>query len=338
MTTKIAISGFGRIGRLVFRLLESEKVGDLELAAINTGSAPPSYMVYQLKHDSTFGRYPGKLESDEEGIISDGKRIPVFHERDAADLPWKKLGIDIVLECSGFYTEKDMAMKHIQAGAKHVLISAPGKGGMKTVVFGVNEGILDGTEEVFSAGSCTTNCLAPMVKVLNDKFGIVVAQMTTVHAYTGTQSLMDQTDKKKNYRRGRAAAVNIVPTTTGAAKAIVEVIPEVGGKLSSAALRVPVIDGSLTTLYSILEKPVSAEEVNAAMKEAESPSFGYNEEEIVSSDVIGSSQGSLFDATMTSVAEAGNFQMVKTSAWYDNEMGYTHQLLRTLAYFSTIMK
>lgn len=338
MTTKIAISGFGRIGRLAFRIMESSNVGDLELVAINTGSAPPSYMVYQLKHDSTFGRYQGKLDYDEEGIFSEGKHIPVYHEKDAADLPWKKLGIDIVLECSGFYTEKDRAMKHIEAGAKHVLISAPGKGEMKTIVYGVNEDILDGSEKVISAASCTTNCLAPMVKVLNDKFGIVLSQMTTVHAYTGSQNLMDQTHKKRNYRRGRAAAMNTVPTTTGAAKAIVNVIPEMEGRMKASALRVPVIDGSLTTLYSVLKKPTTVEEVNAAMKEAESDSFGYNTEEIVSSDVIGTSQGSIFDATMTSIAEAGDLQIVKTSAWYDNEMGYTYQLLRTLVYFSKLSK
>lgn len=337
MSKKIAINGFGRIGRLVFRLITAKKTSDLEIVAINTGSADPDYMAYQLKYDSVYGPFNEDISSDEDHLIVNGKKIPVYHERELEKLPWKDLEIDIVLECTGHFTERDAALGHVRAGAKHVLISAPGKGDMKTVVFGVNEEILDGSEEVFSAASCTTNCLAPMVKVLNDKFGIKLGQMTTIHAYTLSQTLLDFTNKKRNLRRGRAAAVNVIPTTTGAAKAVGKVIPEVDGKITSTALRVPTAAGSLTELVTVLEKQVTVEEINAAMKEASNPSFGYNEDDIVSSDIVGNTAGSIFDATLTSLAEADGKQMVKTVSWYDNEMGYSGNLVRTLEYFASLI-
>jgi glyceraldehyde 3-phosphate dehydrogenase len=266
----------------------------------------------------------------------DGKEIKVFADADPEALPWGELGVDVVLECTGFFTTKEKAEKHIKAGARKVVISAPG-GDMKTVVFGVNEDILDGSETVISAASCTTNCLAPMAAVLQKQYGVVEGLMTTIHAYTGDQNTLDAPHRKGDFRRARAAAQNIVPNSTGAAKAIGLVIPALNGKLDGSAQRVPVATGSLTELVTVLEKNVSKEEINAAMKAAANESYGYTEEQLVSSDVIGMEFGSLFDATQTRVMTVGDKQLVKTVAWYDNEMSYTCQLVRTLHYFAKLI-
>jgi glyceraldehyde 3-phosphate dehydrogenase len=266
----------------------------------------------------------------------DGKEIKVFADADPEALPWGELGVDVVLECTGFFTTKEKAEKHIKAGARKVVISAPG-GDMKTVVFGVNQDILDGSETVISAASCTTNCLAPMAAVLQKEYGVVEGLMTTIHAYTGDQNTLDAPHRKGDFRRARAAAQNIVPNSTGAAKAIGLVIPALNGKLDGSAQRVPVATGSLTELVTVLEKNVSKEEINAAMKAAANESYGYTEEQLVSSDVIGMEFGSLFDATQTRVMTVGDKQLVKTVAWYDNEMSYTCQLVRTLHYFAKLI-
>lgn len=333
MATKVAINGFGRIGRLALRRIQ--ELNDIEVVAVNDLTSK-EFLAYLFKYDSVHGRFNGEFEETEDGFKVNGKDIKVFAEPDASKLPWGDLGIDIVLECTGFYTSKEKAEAHIQAGAKRVIISAPGKGDMKTIVYGVNEKTLDGSETVISGASCTTNCLAPMVKVLNDKFGVVVAQMSTIHAYTGNQALQDTPNKANNFRRGRAAAVNTVPTTTGAAKAIGKVVPEMDGKIDGSALRVGIPDGSITEVYSVLEKNVTVEEINQAMKEAETPSFAYNEDEIVSEDIVDTTAGSVFDATLTKIVEVDGKQLVKTVAWYDNEMGYTSQLVRTLDYFANL--
>lgn len=335
MTTKVAINGFGRIGRLALRRIQT--LNDIEVVAIND-LVDKDFLTYLFKYDTMQGRFNGTVEVSENGFSVNGKEIKLFAEPDATKLPWKELGIDIVLECTGFYTSIEKAQAHIEAGARKVIISAPGKGEMKTIVFGCNEGTLDGTETVISGASCTTNCLAPMVKVLNDNFGMERAQMSTIHAYTGNQALQDTPNKANDFRRGRAAAMSIIPSTTGAAKAVGKVIPEVNGKIDGTALRVPTATGSITELYSVLKKKVTVEEVNAAMKAASNPSFGYNDDMIVSSDIIGSTAGSIFDATLTKIVESDGKQIVKTVAWYDNEYSYTCQLIRTLNYFANLSK
>lgn len=336
MAVKVAINGFGRIGRLALRVM-SENKADFDIVAINDLTDAKT-LAHLFKYDSAQGRFNGTIEVDEEGFIVNGDKIKVFAKADPKELPWKELDVDVVLECTGFFTSKEKAEAHIVAGAKKVVISAPATGDLKTIVYNVNHNILDGTETIISGASCTTNCLAPMAKVLNDKFGIVEGLMTTIHAYTNDQNTLDAPHKKGDLRRARAAAENIVPNTTGAAKAIGLVIPELKGKLDGAAQRVPVITGSITELVTVLEKEVTVEEINAAMKASSNESFGYTEEELVSSDIIGINFGSLFDATQTRVLTVGGKQLVKTVAWYDNEMSYTSQLIRTLKKFVEISK
>ncbi|MDY4010948.1 MAG: type I glyceraldehyde-3-phosphate dehydrogenase [Fusobacterium gastrosuis] len=335
MAVKVAINGFGRIGRLALRVMSENK--DFDVVAINDLTDAKT-LAHLFKYDSAQGRFNGTIEVDEEGFVVNGDKIKVFAKANPAELPWGELGVDVVLECTGFFTDKAKAEAHIAAGAKKVVISAPATGDLKTIVYNVNHNTLDGSETVISGASCTTNCLAPMAKVLNDKFGIVGGLMTTIHAYTNDQNTLDAPHKKGDLRRARAAAENIVPNSTGAAKAIGLVIPELKGKLNGAAQRVPVITGSITELTTILEKKVTVEEINAAMKAAANESFGYTEEPLVSSDIIGISFGSLFDATQTAIIEAGDKQLVKTVAWYDNEMSYTSQLIRTLKKFVELSK
>ena len=335
MAVKVAINGFGRIGRLALRVMSENK--EFDVVAINDLTDAKT-LAHLFKYDSAQGRFNGTIEVNEEGFVVNGDKIKVFAKANPEELPWGELGVDVVLECTGFFTAKEKAESHIKAGAKKVVISAPATGDLKTVVYNVNDNVLDGTETVISGASCTTNCLAPIAKVLNDKFGIVEGLMTTIHAYTNDQNTLDAPHKKGDLRRARAAAENIVPNTTGAAKAIGLVIPELKGKLDGAAQRVPVITGSITELVSVLEKETTVEEINAAMKAASNESFGYTEEELVSSDVIGISYGSLFDATQTKVLNVGGKQLVKTVAWYDNEMSYTSQLIRTLKKFVEISK
>lgn len=331
MSIKVAINGFGRIGRLALRQIE--KAHDIEVVAVND-LTPAEMLLHLFKYDSTQGRFQGTAELKDDVIVVNGKEIKVFANPNPEELPWGELGVDVVLECTGFFTNKTKAEAHIRAGARKVVISAPGGNDVKTVVYGVNQDILDGSETVISAASCTTNCLAPMAAVLQKEFGVVEGLMTTIHAYTGDQNTLDAPHRKGDLRRARAAALNIVPNSTGAAKAIGLVIPELNGKLDGSAQRVPVASGSLTELVSILERPVTKEEINAAMKAAASESYGYNEDQIVSSDVVGIEYGSLFDATQTRVMTVGGKQLVKTVAWYDNEMSYTCQLVRTLEYFA----
>ena len=328
----VAINGFGRIGRLALRLMIENP--EFNVVAINDLTDAKT-LAHLFKYDSSQGRFNGEIEVKEGAFVVNGKEIKVTAERNPADLPWKELNVDVVLECTGFFTSQEKAGLHLEAGAKKVVISAPATGDVKTIVYNVNNDTLDGTETVISGASCTTNCLAPMVKELNDKFGIVKGFMTTIHAYTNDQNTLDGPHGKNDLRRGRAAAANIVPNSTGAAKAIGLVIPELKGKLDGGAQRVPVVTGSLTELVVALEKKVTVEEVNAAMKAAANESYGYTEDEIVSSDVIGITYGSLFDATQTKVMTVGDEQLVKVAAWYDNEMSYTNQLIRTLKYFVT---
>ena len=331
---KIAINGFGRIGRLCFR--ETFGSDDFEVVAINdlTDAHTLSHL---LKYDTAQKRYEGHtIENTDNSIIVDGKEIRIYAEKDPVNLPWKELDVDVVFECTGFFTKKEDALSHIKAGAKKVIISAPGKGEMKTVVFGVNENILDGSEEIISAASCTTNCLAPMAKVINDNFKIKYGIMTTIHAYTNDQNTLDSPHRKGDLRRARAAASNIVSNSTGAAKAIGLVIPELNGKLDGSAQRVPVVTGSLTELTCVLEKKVTKEIINEVMKKNANETLGYTEDEIVSSDVIGTRFGSLFDATQTRVVDTEDGQLVKVVAWYDNEMGYTCQMVRTAKYLMNI--
>ena len=334
MTTKVAINGFGRIGRLTLRRI-AEVQDDIEVVAIND-LIDKHGLAYAFKYDTAQGRFKGDFEETEDGFKVNGKEIKVFAERNPEDLPWGDLGVDVVLECTGFFTEKEKAEAHIKAGAKKVLISAPGKGDMKTIVFGVNHEILDGSETVVSAASCTTNCLAPMVNVLLKEFGFVTGQMSTIHAYTATQAIQDTPASKKDLRGGRAAAQNTIPASTGAAKAVGKVIPEVEGKLDGTALRVPTITGSVTELYSILEKKVTVEQVNEAMKKYSNDAFAYETEDVVSSDIIGYPAGSIFDSQLTKVVENGDTQLVKTVAWYDNEAGYVSNLVRTLDYLAKL--
>lgn len=331
MSIKVAINGFGRIGRLALRQIEKAK--GIEVVAVND-LTPADMLLHLFKYDSTQGRFQGTAELKDDAIVVNGKVIKVFANPNPEELPWGDLGVDVVLECTGFFTSKTKAEAHIRAGARKVVISAPGGNDVKTVVYGVNQDILDGSETVISAASCTTNCLAPMAAVLQKEFGVVEGLMTTIHAYTGDQNTLDAPHRKGDLRRARAAALNIVPNSTGAAKAIGLVIPELNGKLDGSAQRVPVATGSLTELVSILERPVTKEEINAAMKAAASESYGYTEDQIVSSDVVGIEYGSLFDATQTRVMTVGDKQLVKTVAWYDNEMSYTCQLVRTLEYFA----
>ncbi|HFT6597419.1 TPA: type I glyceraldehyde-3-phosphate dehydrogenase [Klebsiella oxytoca] len=330
--SKLGINGFGRIGRLVLRRL-LEVNSSLEVVAINDLTSP-KVLAYLLKHDSNYGPFPWSVDFTEDALIVDGKKITVYAEKEAQHIPWKATGAEIIVECTGFYTSSEKAQAHLTAGAKKVLISAPA-GDMKTIVYHVNDDTLDANDTIISVASCTTNCLAPMAKVLNDAFGIKVGTMTTIHAYTGTQSLVDG-PRGKDLRASRAAAENIIPHTTGAAKAIGLVIPELSGKLKGHAQRVPTKTGSVTELVSVLEKKVTAEEVNQAMREAaaNNESFGYTEEEIVSSDVIGSHFGSIYDATQLEIAEVGDLQLVKTVAWYDNEYGFVTQLIRVLDKFA----
>lgn len=331
MSIKVAINGFGRIGRLALRQIE--KAHGIEVVAVND-LTPAEMLLHLFKYDSTQGRFQGTAELKDDAIVVNGKEIKVFANPNPEELPWGELGVDVVLECTGFFTNKTKAEAHIRAGARKVVISAPGGNDVKTVVYGVNQDILDGSETVISAASCTTNCLALMSAVLQKEFGVVEGLMTTIHAYTGDQNTLDAPHRKGDLRRARAAALNIVPNSTGAAKAIGLVIPELNGKLDGSAQRVPVATGSLTELVSVLERPVTKEEINAAMKAAASESYGYNEDQIVSSDVVGIEYGSLFDATQTRVMTVGGKQLVKTVAWYDNEMSYTCQLVRTLEYFA----
>ena len=294
-------------------------------------------LAHLFKYDSSQGRFNGEIKVKEGAFVVNGQEIKTFAKANPEELPWGELGVDVVLEATGFFATKDKAELHVKAGAKKVVITAPG-GDVPTVVYNVNHEILSGKETVISGASCTTNCLAPMAKVLQDNFGVVTGTMTTIHAYTGDQMTLDAPHRKGDFRRARAAAVNIVPNSTGAAKAIGLVIPELNKKLDGAAQRVPVPTGSLTELVSILEKPVTVEEVNAAMKAASNESFGYTEEELVSSDIVGIHFGSLFDATQTKIVQNGDTQLVKTVSWYDNEMSYTAQLIRTLGYFASLIK
>ncbi|WP_208559926.1 type I glyceraldehyde-3-phosphate dehydrogenase [Marinilactibacillus kalidii] len=333
MSVKVAINGFGRIGRLAFRRIN--EVEGLEVVAVND-LTDPNMLVHLLKYDTTQGRFNGEVTVGDNSFTVDGRDVKVLTERNPEDLPWGDLGVDIVLECTGFFTTQEKAELHLKAGAKRVVVSAPATGDIKTVVFNTNHEVLDGSETVISGASCTTNCLAPMAKALNDKFGIEAGLMTTIHAYTGDQMTLDGPHPKGDFRRARAAAANIVPNSTGAAKAIGEVLPELKGKLDGAAQRVPVPAGSLTELQVILSNDVTAEEINAAMKEVANESYGYTEDPIVSSDILGMTYGSLFDATQTKVISAGGKQLVKTVAWYDNEMSYTAQLVRTLEYFASL--
>ncbi|ELA2605969.1 type I glyceraldehyde-3-phosphate dehydrogenase [Klebsiella aerogenes] len=330
--SKLGINGFGRIGRLVLRRL-LEVNSPLEVVAINDLTSS-KVLAYLLKHDSNYGPFPWSVDFTEDALIVNGKKITVYAEKEAQHIPWKAAGAEVIVECTGFYTSAEKSQAHLTAGAKKVLISAPA-GEMKTIVYHVNDDTMNPDDTIISVASCTTNCLAPMAKVLNDAFGITVGTMTTIHAYTGTQSLVDG-PRGKDLRASRAAAENIIPHTTGAAKAIGLVIPELSGKLKGHAQRVPTKTGSVTELVSVLAKKVTAEEVNQAMKNAaaNNESFGYTEEEIVSSDIIGSHFGSIYDATQLEIMEAGGVQLVKTVAWYDNEYGFVTQLVRVLDKFA----
>ena len=333
-TVKVAINGFGRIGRLVFRQIYNME--GIEVVAINDLTSP-AVLAHLLKYDSAQGRFSQQITHTENSIVVNGDDIKIYAQKDPAQIPWGAHDVDVVIESTGFFTDKAKAEAHLTAGAKRVVISAPATGEMKTIVFNVNHQILDGSETIISCASCTTNCLAPMAKTLNDNFGIITGIMSTIHAYTNDQNTLDAPHPKGDLRRARAAAANIVPNSTGAAKAIGLVLPELKGKLDGGAQRVPVITGSVTELYSILEKTVTVEEINAAMKAASSESFGYNEDEIVSSDVIGIEFGSLFDSTQTKVQIVGDKQLVKTVSWYDNENSYVSQLVRTVKYFAGLI-
>ena len=337
MAVKVAINGFGRIGRLAFRQMFGAQ--GYEVVAIND-LTKPSMLAHLLKYDSAQGRYGHDVSAnDENGTITvDGKTITIYSEKNAADLPWKALDIDVVLECTGFYTSKDKSQAHIDAGAKKVVISAPAGNDLKTVVYGVNEGTLTADDTIISAASCTTNCLAPMAKALNDYAPIQSGIMTTVHAFTGDQMVLDGPHRKGDLRRARAAAVNIVPNSTGAAKAIGLVIPELNGKLIGSAQRVPVPTGSTTLLVAVVKgQNITKDSINAAMKAAANESFGYTEEQLVSSDIIGITYGSLFDATQTMVAKIDDdTYQVQVVSWYDNENSYTSQMVRTIKYFAEL--
>ena len=342
MAVKVAINGFGRIGRLAFRQMFGAE--GYEVVAINDLTSP-AMLAHLLKYDTAQGSYCGKIgenlhtvEATEDSIIVDGKEIKIYAEKNAADAPWGKLGVDVVLECTGFYCSKEKSMAHIAAGAKKVVISAPAGNDLNTIVYNVNNDTLTAEDQIISAASCTTNCLAPMAKALNDKYPIVSGIMTTVHAYTGDQMILDGPHRKGDLRRARAGAQNIVPNSTGAAKAIGLVIPELNKKLIGSAQRVPVCTGSTTILVAVVKgSDVTVDSVNAAMKAQSSESFGYNTEPIVSSDVIGMRYGSLFDATQTMVAKIDDdTYQVQVVSWYDNENSYTSQMVRTIKYFAEL--
>ena len=339
---KVAINGFGRIGRLAFRQMFDAPGYDV--VAINDLTSP-AMLAHLLKYDTAQGSFCGKIGENKhtvsataDSIIVDGKEIKIYAVKDAKEAPWGKLDVDVVLECTGFYTSKEKSMAHIAAGAKKVVISAPAGNDLKTIVFSVNEKTLTAEDQIISAASCTTNCLAPMAKVLNDTYPIVSGIMTAVHAYTGDQMILDGPHRNGDLRRARAGAANIVPNSTGAAKAIGLVIPELNGKLIGSAQRVPVVTGSTTILVAVVKgKDVTKESINAAMKAASSTSYGYNEEQIVSSDVIGMAYGSLFDSTQTMVTKIDDdTYQVQTVAWYDNENSYTSQMVRTIKFFSEL--
>ncbi|UKI26991.1 MAG: type I glyceraldehyde-3-phosphate dehydrogenase [Bacilli bacterium] len=324
---RIAINGFGRIGRLVYRIMSEDNFFDI--VAINDLSSSEE-LAYLLKYDTNHRTYNKNITFDNEGIIVNNKKTKVFSETDPSNLPWKELGIDLVFECTGKFTKEEDALKHVLAGAKKVLISAPGKGDMKTIVYNVNDDILDDTDKIVSAASCTTNCLAPVLKIIDDNFGIERGFMTTIHAYTNDQVTLDVSHKKGiRERRGRACAMNMVPTSTGAATAIGKVIPSLDGKLSGGAIRVPISDGSLIDLSLELTEKVTVEEINSAFINKESETLMTTTEPIVSSDVIGTTCGALVDLSLTKLVEHDGKQMVKVIAWYDNEMGYSAQMVRT---------
>ncbi len=331
---KVAINGFGRIGRLVFRQIYNME--GIDVVAINDLTSP-AVLAHLLKYDSAQGKFNVPVTSTDNAIIVNGHEVKIYAQKDPAQIPWGQHDVDVVIESTGFFTDKEKAEAHLKAGAKRVVISAPATGDLKTVVFNVNHAILDGSETIISCASCTTNCLAPMAKVLSDNYQILAGSMTTIHAYTNDQNTLDAPHPKGDLRRARAAAQNIVPNSTGAAKAIGLVLPELKGKLDGGAQRVPTITGSLTELVSVLGKKVTLEEVNAAMKAAANESFGYNEDEIVSTDIIGTHFGSLFDATQTKVITVGDTQIVKTVSWYDNEMSYVSQLVRTVKHFAGLI-
>lgn len=334
---KIAINGFGRIGRLVFRKLSDDK--NFKVVAIND-LTNADMLAYLLKHDSVQGKFHKDISNDENSLTVDGEKIHIYSEEEPKKLPWAELDVDIVLECTGFFTSKEKSQAHIDAGAKRVLISAPAGNDLKTIVFGVNENTLSAEDKIVSGASCTTNCLAPMAKTLNEYRELRTGFMTTIHAYTGDQMILDGPHRKGDFRRARAGAINIVPASSGAAKAIGLVIPELEGKLIGSAQRVPVPSGSITILDATLKdetNTVSVEGINAAMKAVADESFGYNTEQIVSTDTIGMSYGSLFDATQTLAQKCGtDIYEVRVVAWYDNEMSYVSQLIRTLGYIAQL--
>ena len=333
MAIKVAINGFGRIGRLVFRLMQEDD--DFDVVAIND-LTDAAQLAYLLKYDTSHRRYrTDEIENDDENIIINGEKIRIYAESDPSKLPWKDLGIDVVFECTGFFTSKEKAMAHVDAGAKKVIISAPAKGDVKTIVYNVNHETLTGDEKVISAASCTTNCLAPVMKLLCDNYGVEKGFMTTVHAYTNDQATLDVAHKKGHMaRRGRAAAANIVPSSTGAASAIGLVIPELKGKLDGTAMRVPVTTGSVVDLTMELKQKVTIDEINNLFKNNQSETIKYTEDPIVSSDTIGMRCGALVDGLLTNIVEVDGKQLVKVVAWYDNEMSYSAQMVRTAKYFS----
>lgn len=337
MVGKVGINGFGRIGRLAFR--RAQNVAGVQIVQVND-LTDPAMLAHLLKYDSTQGRFNGTIEVKEDGFLVDGRFVKVTQEKDPEKIDWASSGVDMVLEATGFFATRKKAEKHLHknGGAKKVIITAPGGNDVKTIVYNVNHETLTGEETVISPGSCTTNCLAPMANVLNKQFGIEVGTMTTIHSYTSDQMLLDGPHRKGNFRRARSAAINTVPTTTGAAKAIGSVLPELKGKLQGHAQRVATPTGSLAELVTILDKKVTVQQVNDAMKAAANESFAYNEDEIVSSDIVGDTHGSIFDATQTEITASGDYQLVKTVAWYDNEMSFTAQLIRTLEYFAQIAK
>jgi glyceraldehyde 3-phosphate dehydrogenase len=332
---RIAINGFGRIGRLVYRQIFNME--GIDVVAIND-LTNPKVLAHLLKYDTAQGRFNEEVTSGEDCIYVNGEEIKIYAQKDPAQIPWGAHDVDVVLECTGFFADKEKAEAHLKAGAKKVVISAPATGDLKTIVYNVNHDILNGSETVISCASCTTNCLAPMAQVLENQFGIVSGLMSTIHAYTNDQNTQDAPHPKGDLRRARAAAQNIVPNSTGAAKAIGLVLPSLKGKLDGGAQRVPTLTGSLTELVTVLSKKVTADEVNAAMKAAANESFGYTEDEIVSSDIIGTSYGSLFDATQTKVITNGDVQLIKTVSWYDNEASYVAQLVRTLRHFAHLIR
>ena len=338
MAVKVAINGFGRIGRLAFRQMFGAE--GYEVVAINDLTSP-KMLAHLLKYDSTQGNYAAQghvVEAGEDHIIVDGKKITIYAKANAAELPWGELGVDVVLECTGFYTSKAKASAHVEAGAKKVVISAPAGNDLPTIVYNVNHETLKADDTVISAASCTTNCLAPMAKALHELANVEAGIMCTIHAYTGDQMILDGPQRKGDLRRSRAGAINIVPNSTGAAKAIGLVIPELNGKLIGAAQRIPTPTGSTTILNAVVAKEVTKDEINAAMKAAVTESYGYTEDEIVSSDIVGMTFGSLFDATQTMVNKLpGGMTQVQVVSWYDNENSYVSQMVRTIKHFSTLL-